>query len=192
MAFSRAQRKSLAVGFGLILAAAALVALIWLGTYLPGFLGEVFSIIAGLMWTPLILDFSIFLFGVILILWLNSFIRARDGDEFVYLEQVEGPGSAALPEEARTAIFTEEPEPQGLAPALAAIEGALELDDLSEAAVLLYDLPEEQLTTPEVLSLRIQLARRKGDELKSRELLEELRLKSPRHPLCSEPVPPEA
>ena len=40
MAFSPDQRKALLVGFGLILAAATVVALIWLGTYLPGFLGD--------------------------------------------------------------------------------------------------------------------------------------------------------
>ncbi len=189
MALSRAQRRSLTVGFGLILAAATLVALIWLGSYLPGFAGEVFSVIAGLMWTPLILDFSIFLFGFILIFWLNWFIRAREGDEFVYLEQVEGPGVSDLPEEARSAIFREEPKPQGLAPTLAAIEGALELDDLSEAAELLFKLPQESLGTPEILALRIQLARKAGDRARSEELLEELRLRSPRHPLCSDQDP---
>ncbi len=186
MAFSSAQRKSLAVGFGLILGAAILVALIWLGTYLPGFAGEVFRMIAGMMWTPLLLDFSIFLFGIVLILWLNWFIRAREGDEYVYLEQVEGPEVPAdLPAEARTAVFTEEPESQGLAPALAAIEGALELDDPAVAAELLYELPPDALGSPEVLSLRIRLARKNGDLPKARQLVEELRLKSPRHPLCS-------
>ena len=184
MAFSRAQRRSLGVGFGLILVAAALVALIWLGTYLPGFAGELFSMVAGLMWTPLVLDLTIFLFGVILIVWLNSFLRAREGDEFVYLEQVEGPASADLPEEARTAVFPDRPERPESSPVLASIEGALALDDLSVATRLLYELPEEDLAAPEVLALRIQLARKRGDLERAGELLEELRLKSPRHPLC--------
>ncbi|MEO1845671.1 MAG: TM2 domain-containing protein, partial [Akkermansiaceae bacterium] len=48
--FTPEQRRSLLIGFGLILAAATLIALIWLGTYLPGLLGEVFSMFAGLMW----------------------------------------------------------------------------------------------------------------------------------------------
>ena len=188
MAFSPSQRKSLLVGFGLILAAAALVALIWLGTYLPGFLGEAFSMFAGLMWTPIVLDITIFLFGVILILWLNMVIRAREGDEYVYLEQAEGPDVPAdLPAAARTAIFRDKPEDQGLTPALGAIEGALDLGDLGEAAGLLFDLPPEHLDEPEVLALRIRLARRQGHGGKADELLAELRLKSPDHPLLSEP-----
>ena len=190
--FTPEQRRSLLIGFGLILAAATLIALIWLGTYLPGFLGEVFSMFAGLMWTPLVLDFTIFLFGVILILWLNMFIRAREGDEFVYLEQVEGPDVPAdLPEEARSAVFREKPVPQGLEPSLAAIEGALALGDLGEAADLLFELPPDQVDEPEVLTLRIQLARKQGHEEKAVELIEALRLKSPHHSLCSKEVPPD-
>ncbi|MFP6867163.1 MAG: TM2 domain-containing protein [Roseibacillus sp.] len=190
--FTPEQRRSLLIGFGLILAAATLIALIWLGTYLPGFLGEVFSMFAGLMWTPLVLDFTIFLFGVVLILWLNMFIRAREGDEFVYLEQVEGPDVPAdLPEEARSAVFREKPVPQGLEPSLASIEGALALDDLGEAADLLFELPPDQVDEPEVLTLRIQLARKQGHEEKAVELIEALRLKSPHHSLCSKEVPPD-
>lgn len=186
MAFSQAQRRSLLIGFGLILAAASVVALIWLGTYLPGVLGEIFSMFAGLMWTPIVLDISIFLLGFTLILWLNMFIRARDGDEFVYLEQVEGPDIPDdLPEEARSAVFKEAPEQRGLEPSLAAIEGALELDDLGEATNLLLELPPDQIDDPEVLALRIQLSRKQGHPEKAEELLETLRLKSPRHPLCS-------
>ena len=190
--FTPEQRRSLLIGFGLILAAATLIALIWLGTYLPGFLGEVFSMFAGLMWTPLVLDFTIFLFGVVLILWLNMFVRAREGDEFVYLEQVEGPDVPAdLPEEARSAVFRENPVPHGLEPSLAAIEGALALDDLGEAADLLFELPPDQVDEPEVLTLRIQLARKQGHEEKAVELIEALRLKSPHHSLCSNEVPPD-
>lgn len=163
MAFSPSQRKALFIGFGLILAAAAAIALIWAGTYLPGFVGEVFRMVAGLMWTPLILDASIFVFGFILILWINMVVRAREGDEFVYLEQVEGPDVPAdLPREARAAVFRDAPQDHGLEPALAAIEGALELDDRAEAARLLFALPPERLEEPQVLALRIDLAERQG------------------------------
>ena len=46
---------------------------------------------------------------------------------------------------------------------LAAIEGALELEDAAEAARLLFELPEEQLELPTVLELRIRLAELNGD-----------------------------
>lgn len=189
MMFTPEQKRALLTGFGLITAAALVVILIWLGSYLPGFAGEVFSMFAGLMWTPLVLDASIFLVGFILILSINNFVRARDGDEFVYLEQVEGPPEG-LPEEARSAVFRDAPEPQGLEPSLAAIEGALELNDLSEATTLLFELPANHLEDPEVLALRVRLARMKSHHDKAAELLEALRLKSPQHPLCSKEESP--
>ena len=116
MAFNPSQRKSLAVGFGLILAAAAIIVLIWVGTYLPGFPGEIFSMIAGIMWSPVLLDLSLFLIGITLVLWINHIRHKGEGDEFVYLETVEGPDIPAdLPIEARSAIFRDRPRP--IAPA---------------------------------------------------------------------------
>jgi len=181
--FTPEQKWALLIGFGLILAVAAILVLIWLGMFLPGFAGEVFRKLAGMMWTPLVLDFSLFLLGIILILSLNMFIRARKGDEYVYLEQVEDPPTD-LPEEARSAIFQEAPDPESLRPSLAAIEGALELNDLSEATRLLFELPPDQLEEPDGLALRIALAHRKGHHRKADDLLEQLRIKWPQHPLC--------
>ena len=123
-----------------------------------------------------------------LVLSLNWFIRSRQGDEYVYLEQVNDPPEG-LPDRARSAIFREAPESQGIQPGLAAIEGALELNDLSEATTLLFELPSDQLEHPGVLALRITLSRRKGHNAKANELLELLRVKSPRHPLCEEQTP---
>ena len=181
--FTPEQKRALLIGGGLILAAAGLLMLIWLGMFLPGFAGEVFRKMAGFLWTPLILDFSLFILGVILVLSLNWYIRVRKGDECVYLEQVEDPPNG-LPEKARSAIFSEEPEPQGLGPKLAAIEGALALNDLSEATSLLFELPESHLEDSEVLALRIALARRKEHTGKADQLLQKLMIQSPQHPLC--------
>ena len=86
MALNAAQRKSLAVGFGLIAIAAAIIVVIWAGTYLPGFPGEVFSMIAGIMWSPILLDISLFIIGLSLVFWINHIRRQADGDEFVMLE----------------------------------------------------------------------------------------------------------
>lgn len=181
--FAPEQKKALLIGMGVILAAAGLLLLIWLGMFLPGFAGEVFRKLAGFLWTPLILDFSLFILGVILVFSLNWYIRVRKGDECVYLEQVESPPDG-LPERARSAIFKEQPEPQGLAPKLAAIEGALALNDLSEATSLLFELPESHLEDPDILALRIALARRKEHTDKADLLLQKLMAQSPQHPLC--------
>ena len=186
--FAPEQKRALLIGFGLILAASAILLLIWLGMFLPGFAGEVFRKLAGMMWTPIIIDCSLFLLGIILVLSLNWFIRSRQGDEYVYLEQVNDPPEG-LPDRAHSAIFREAPESQGIQPGLAAIEGALELNDLSEATTLLFELPSDQLEHPGVLALRITLSRRKGHNAKANELLELLRVKSPRHPLCEEQTP---
>ena len=187
--FAPAQKRALIIGFALILIVAGILVAIWLGMFLPGFAGEVFRKVAGMMWTPGILDFSLFLLGIILILSFNRFIRARQGDEYVYLEVVEDP-PADLPEQARSAVFHEAPAIDSLGPSLTAIEGALELNDLSEATTLLFELPAEQLEHPEVLALRITLARHKGHNDKANELLELLRVRSPRHPLCGGETPP--
>ena len=180
--FTPEQNRALLLGLGLILAVAGLLLLIWLGMFLPGFAGEIFKKLAGLLSTPFILDFSLFVLGVILVLSLNWYIRARNGDECVYLEQVDNPPEG-LPERARSAIFNEEPESQGLAPNLAAIEGALALNDLSEATSLLFELPQDHLETPDVLALRIALARRKGHLEKADSLLKKLMSQAPQHPL---------
>ena len=181
--FTPEQKRALLIGGGLILAAAFVLLLVWLGMFLPGFAGEVFRKLAGFLWTPLILDFSLFILGVILVLSLNWYIRVKNGDECVYLEQVVDP-PAGLPERARSAIFKEEPEPQGIGPRLAAIEGALALNDLSEATSLLFELPESHLEDPEVLALRIALARRKEHTAKADQLLQKLMAQAPEHPLC--------
>ena len=180
--FTAGQKRSLLVGFGIILAAASFIALIWMGMFLPGFAGEVFRKIAGLMWTPVILDVSLFLLGIILILWLNIAIRAREGEEYVSIELAEN-----LPAASPTLSSRRQADPRDLEPGLCAIEGALKVDDLSEATTLLYELPADRLEEPGVRALRIELSRRKAHDKKAAALLEQLRVKSPHHPLSLHP-----
>ena len=149
MALSKSQKKSLTVGTGLIFAAAGFIVLVWSGTFLPGFLGEAFSKLAGIMWTPVLLDISLFILGLTLVLWLNKYRLERDGDEFVYLEQVDGPDIPEdLPPEARSAIYKTAPQNLGDEPTLASIEGALALDDCAEATSLLLRLSPEARVPP--------------------------------------------
>lgn len=149
MAFNSAQRKSLATGFGLIAAAAAVIVLIWVGSYLPGYPGEIFSMIAGIMWSPVLLDISLFILGLTLVFWINHVRRQAEGDEFVSLETVD-------------------------APDLAAIEGALDVEDADIATKLLFDLSEDELDQPDILALRIRLAELTGRSDEARTLRERL------------------
>jgi len=159
------------VGFGLISSAAAFIVLIWAGTFLPGLAGEVFSRLAGIMWTPVLLDLTLFGFGLALVFLVNAWMRRREGDELVFLEQVDDRESpSGMPAAARSAVFPYRPETRDPGPALAAIEGALEIPDLQEAANLLYQLPPESLDTPEVLELRLRLARAQDRPAQVREL----------------------
>ena len=184
MTFFPSQKKPLLVGFGLLLAAASVIVLIWLGTYLPGGFGEFFSLLAGIMWTPVLLDISLFLLGLIIVLWLNKYRLEKDGDEYVYLEQIDGPDLPGdLPAEARSAVYTSAPESLTEDPATAAIEGALSLGDNAEATRLLLALPSEKLETIDVLTLRIRLAQNSGKEEEARSLLEKLRSIAPHHSL---------
>lgn len=186
MAFFPAQRKPLVIGLGFIVAAALVIVTVWAGSYLPGFAGEIFSMLAGIMWTPVLLDTALFVLGFALILGLNLYRRKREGDEYVYLEQVEGPDIPAdMPVESRSAVFAEAPEPVADRAAIAAIEGALELGDLESATESLLRLPEDDLDEPEILALRIRLARKGRREDDQQKLLARLRLKCPHHPLCS-------
>jgi hypothetical protein len=187
MAFSPSQRKSLAAGIGLLLAAAAVVVLVWWGSYLPGFAGEFFSMVAGIFWTPVLLDISLFVIGLGLVMWLNKVRLARDGDEYVYLEQVDDPSIPDdLPPEVRSAVYSAPPAPPPELPEIAAIEGALAMGDDDAATELLLNLDEEELALPEVLALRCELARRHGRHEDVAALTEKLRLSQPDHPLCGE------
>ena len=177
MAFNPAQRKSLAVGFGLIALAAAVIVVIWLGTYLPGFAGEIFSMIAGIMWSPILLDISLFILGLTLVFWINHIRRQAEGDEFVYLETVDAPDD--LPAGSHSAVFPDRPESPPSDPALAAIEGALDMRDADTATKLLFDLPEDTLDQPDILALRLRLAELTGHPETARTLRERLEGEAP-------------
>lgn len=184
MAFSPEQKKSLVVGLGLLLTASGVIVVIWLGTYLPGGFGEFFSILAGIMWTPVLLDISLFLIGLTLVLWLNKRRLDKEGDEYVYLEQVEGPNLPGdLPQESRSAVYSSAPEKLTGNPACAAIEGALSLGDLEEATRLLLAISPSDLEAPDVLGVRIQLAEQTDRQDEADSLRNQLKAIAPEHPL---------
>ena len=150
------------VGIG-ILAAVLIVssAIRFLGL-MPGFFGEVFAMFAGLLSTPVFLEISFFVLGILIVLAINLWRQKREGDEFVYLEEVEGPEAKDLPEHAKFAVFPEAPLPPETPSLLMQGEGALAIGDFEAAGEAIAAMDETELAKPETRQLRIALAKATG------------------------------
>lgn len=150
------------VGAVLILGISIGLALLWLGRALPGLVGEWLGMIVGIASTPFLMESSFILVGLMIVFGLNGWRMRREGDECVYLEQVEGPDAHHLPEDARYAIYREPPDDTPVLDVVDAIEGALETGDCTLAAEILGELDAERLSEPAVMKLRIHLAEASG------------------------------
>ncbi len=158
----RDERTSqIAVGAGILVAVMLVVCGILIGWhYLPGLLGEWVGFMVGVMTTPFLLEASFVILGLTVVVAINGWRRRRAGDELVYLEQVEGPDD--LPEHAKWALYRDLPL-DGEVPSLQTqAEGALAIGDFESAAECIAAMPESDLKRPEVLSLRLELARATG------------------------------
>ncbi|MDA7887776.1 hypothetical protein N9A86_00140 [Akkermansiaceae bacterium] len=78
--------KLILTGFIPILGVALLIITIFALGSLPGFAGEVFRKITGIMFTPVFLELSFAFFGLVAVLWINQIRLAKEGDEYVSLE----------------------------------------------------------------------------------------------------------
>ena len=58
---------------------------------LPGFVGEVFRKIGGIMFTPFFLEISFAFLGLIAVLCINNIRLQREGDDYVSLEIEDDP-----------------------------------------------------------------------------------------------------
>ena len=52
----------------------------------PGFIGEVFAKLVGIMFTPIFLELSIGFLGFVALFWVNKVRADLDGDEYVEME----------------------------------------------------------------------------------------------------------
>jgi hypothetical protein len=147
------------------------IILLWLGRAVPGLFGEWLGIVAGMASTPFLMEASFVVLGFMIVFALNGWRQYREGDELVYLEQVEGPEAETLPEDARFAIYQDAPADVPVLADIDAIEGALEAGDRQLAAELLGELEQDRLTEPAVMDLRIRLAEASGQQ----ELADQLR-----------------
>ena len=73
-------------GFVPIIAVSLTILGVALGGRLPGFAGEVFRKINGIMFTPVFLELTFAFLGLLAVFWINSIRLQKEGDEFVSLE----------------------------------------------------------------------------------------------------------
>lgn len=161
--------KQVGVGLGMIALVILLLAAVWFGRFLPGLPGEWFERLLGLITTPFIMEGSFALLGLCLVIGLNLWRLHREGDEFVYLEEVKD-APANLPDQAHWAVYRQAPLPGEEPPVADRLEGALAIGDHPAALELLAELSDAERSTPEILALRLRLARETGH----RELAERL------------------
>lgn len=177
------QRTALKVGGLILLSFAGFIIFVWACGYLPGYLGRTFSLITGFLWTPLVMEPSLFLLALMAVLVLNHHRRKKEGDELVYLETVDGPDSKNLPAHSRSATFVEKPQPPTGDELVATIEGTAEIGDHKEVLRLLMQLPNELLECEKILAVRLQLAHANSDPNHIRGLSRKLKEINPEHSL---------
>lgn len=156
--------RQIITGASILLAITVVFCTLLLGwMHLPGLLGEWIGMIIGIMTTPFFLEASFLLLGLSIVIFLNTWRRHKHGDECVYLEQVTGEDVPDdLPDQARWAVFHEQPlDPTAPTP-LELAEGALAAGDHDAAAEWIATLEPEMLRQPEILRLRLELARASG------------------------------
>ena len=80
------QTRQILIGSIPIFAVTGVVITIFLLGRLPGFAGEVFRKIAGIMSTPFFLELSFAFLGLVAVFCVNNIRLQREGDEYVALE----------------------------------------------------------------------------------------------------------
>lgn len=127
--------------------------------YVPGLLGEWLGMIAGFFSTPFFMEASFVILGTIIVYSLNVWRMKKDGDEFVYLEQVAGPDVPRnLPDQVKWVVYGKEPLPAVEVPLLTQAEGAVAIGDFESAAALIASMNHEELAQDGVLEVRHALA----------------------------------
>ena len=156
--------KQVAVGAGILIAIGVIVPCTLIGwRYLPGLLGETVGTIIGVMTTPFCMEASFIVLGIIIVISLNNWRRIKDGDDFVYLEQIDGPDAPKdMPDQARWAVYREKPLDAKLPSLLEQAEGAFAIGDYAAATEWIGEMSHEELKKQDTLTLRLELAKATG------------------------------
>jgi hypothetical protein len=78
--------RAILIGFIPIFLVGGVILTIFLLGSLPGFVGEVFRKIGGIMFTPFFLEASFAFIGLIAVLCINNIRLQREGDDYVAME----------------------------------------------------------------------------------------------------------
>lgn len=78
--------RAILSGFIPIFLVGGVILTIFLLGSLPGFVGEVFRKIGGIMFTPFFLEASFAFIGLIAVLCINNIRLQREGDDYVAME----------------------------------------------------------------------------------------------------------
>ncbi len=79
-------KKQFLIGAILIGSVALFITLLWIGSYLPGFPGELCTQVSGMFWSPVILELSLFFIGCLLLTFINGMRKNREGPDYVSIE----------------------------------------------------------------------------------------------------------
>lgn len=156
--------KQLVIGAGILVSLTVAVPSVLIGwRFLPGLLGEWLGTMIGIVTTPFFMEASFAMLGLAIVIFLNHWRQQRDGDEFVYLEQVVGPNIPSdLPEHAKWAVYLEKPLDSPSPSPLAQAEGAIAIGDYPAATAWIGTMSAAELKLPETLRVRRDLARATG------------------------------
>ena len=161
--------RQVGASVGILAGLSGLFVAVAFGAHLPGVAGEFFARVLGIVTTPFILETTLCILGFVIVLTLNQWRQLREGDEFVYLEQVND-NAAELPDQARWAVYPAKPLEPGAISRTDLLEGALSIGDHAEAISLLESMSDAERSRPEVIRLRVNLAEATGKTELAREL----------------------
>jgi uncharacterized membrane protein len=156
--------KQVVIGASLLIVIGVMVPGALVGwRYLPGVVGEWVGTITGILTTPFLMETTFVILGLVIVITLNQWRRTKEGDEFVYLEQVDGPDAPEdLPDQASWAVFRNKPL-DGVVPSLLEqAEGAFAIGDFEAAAEWIGAMDAAEMKQLESLILRLELARASG------------------------------
>lgn len=156
--------KQVALGVGILATLTIVVTGLLVGwRFLPGLLGEWVGTIMGIITTPFFMEASFAILGLVTVIALNVWRRHKNGDDFVYLEQVVGPEVPLdLPEHAKWAVYLEKPLDAEDPSLLAQAEGAFAIGDYLAATEWIGAMGHDELRQPPTLRLRLDLAKATG------------------------------
>lgn len=156
--------KQVAIGASILIVLTVVVVGLLIGwRKLPGLLGEWVGMMIGIVTTPFFMEASFAILGLVIVIALNHWRQHKDGDEFVYLEQVAGPDVPKdLPDHAKWALYRQPPLEVERPTLLVQAEGAFAIGDYPAAAEWIGAMSRDELKQPATLRLRLELAEATG------------------------------